>query len=428
MAKWKNGKGPALWPIDMTQISRVDFIATPQTDVDLALTEIGIGELDSGIPECSIQLKTDTEIGKLIDVLCKRLGRRTPESPERTKGKLNTDVLRLILEKILSAVSRPASQNTGETTETAEKRGDDVANEYGITYDVLKRSCIDIEYETIFGDTKVTIQYYDERLKTIIADVKCKRCLITRDDDGSIANLCENELYDIEYQTGPFSCSVESTMIYSLSIISDGIVVKTEEFTTLRPLEFVFESEYPILLEDGPGQKILPAQQLSSPIYFDDAKVVEENGSAILLVNGHTISLGSVNFCKSRLAKLMFNRAKSKYNKSIMIMEVYDKIDTSEIPWDGKGSSRTRTKSDRYVECWFDKHSWEKEDREETRANVVAKRFESTLNAAIKSFNQDMSNAFGVTNMKVLQLKKHEIFITPQYISPQLKQGRKNKK
>ena len=66
MAKWKNGNGPALWPIDMSQISKVLFVAIPQTDTHSTLAEAEIEQEYSGIPECPIHFKTDTIINILI--------------------------------------------------------------------------------------------------------------------------------------------------------------------------------------------------------------------------------------------------------------------------------------------------------------------------------------------------------------------------
>lgn len=425
MAKWKNDNGPALWPIDMSQISRVHFVAIPQTDVSSVLTEVEISRESSKIPECPIDLKTNATLYSIINILCKRLGRRTPDSPDYTKGALNTDVLRLVLEKTILSIKVPNEQKTN--TELGQEQVGKSTNEWGICYDDLRNSYIDVEYETIFGETKIAIAQYIPNSQPIVIEAKCEQCLITRASDGSISDINEQELSDIEWQTGPFVCSVTSEMVYLISVKLGNEVFKTDKMTIRRPLEFIFEPECPTFLEDGPEQRQLPKQTSDFPIYFDDAKVIEQDEEVCLLVGNHTITIGSINLCKSKLARLMFNRTKSKYCKSIMLMEVYDKIDTSGIPWDGKKSSRTKAKRgfNKSIEDWFDEHPWEDEDREETRVNVTSKRFTSTLSAAIKSFNNDMSKEFGIADMKVLELKNKEVFISSRYLSPQLRQNKK---
>ncbi len=391
MAKWKNGNGPALWPIDMSQISKVLFVAIPQTDTHSTLAEAEIEQEYSGIPECPIHFKTDTIINNIINALCKRLGRRTPDSIECTKSNLNTDVLRSVLETVLLTVKVSSEQRTNRGLDL-EKISKDT-NEWGICYADLRNSYIDVEYETIFGDTKVVIAQYNSKSQPIVIEAKCEQCLITRADDGSIADINEQELRDIEWQTGPFLCSVASEMIYLISMKRGGKVFKTDKMTNRRPLEFIFEPECPVFLEDGPEQQELPKQGIFSPFYLDNAKFSVVGTNGILELNGITLDLGSMEHCRANIVKTFFKRSNSNLRKKIELEDIYDTMGDSTKQWTEPG---------------------------------VSEKFVKTVNAAKNKLNSDISKALQLGDVEVFQQKQKQIFINPNYLSPLKKKKQKS--
>lgn len=144
--------------------------------------------------------------------------------------------MRSVLETVLLTVKVPNRQSVNGDSEKNSKD----TNEWGICYDDLSNSYIDVEYETIFGDTKVTIAQYTLNSQPIAIEAKCEQCLITRANDGSIADIDEQELRNIKWQTGPFVCSVSSEMVYLISVKRGDEVFKTDKMTIRRPLEFIF--------------------------------------------------------------------------------------------------------------------------------------------------------------------------------------------
>ena len=77
------------------------FVAVPQTDVDLDASNI-TGELDAESAKYSwqaIESAEDPKTNRFINLVCERLGRRTPYCFEGDKSELNTDVLRTVLKK-----------------------------------------------------------------------------------------------------------------------------------------------------------------------------------------------------------------------------------------------------------------------------------------------------------------------------------------
>lgn len=398
MAKWDNNGRLRFWPIDMSKIGKVEYISVPQIDVNTTISELALERsyIHPNDPHWEM-IDFDTE--KVIDLVCQKIGRRTPRILDGIKGDTpNTDVLHAILSKCIS----------------------DIHN--------YKNHYIDVEYDTIFGDANITLARYD-MMPTMTIRVKCIQCLVIRDSDSMMVDLTKNGVDDLGVIEDLSSRCIDANMSYEIKIEAGDDTIE-EKLNMQRPLWFIYGGEELVFLEDGPNQNLPQQQNINQPIYFDDVKVTEQGGNVVLTVHNLNISVGSVNWCKGRLAKLMFNRAKSKYSKSIMLMDVYDEIDTSGIPWDGTSASRAKAKTeyDRNIEEYFDNHSWEAEDREKTRANTVSKKFTGTISAAISSFNKDVSKAFGIANMKILQLKNKEVLINPEYLSPQLRNGRKKQK
>jgi hypothetical protein len=391
MAKWKNGNGPALWPIDMSQISKVLFVAIPQTDTYSTLVEAEIEQECSGVPECPIHLKTDTVINNIINALCERLGRRTPDSIECTKSSLNTDTLRSVLKAVLLTVRVPSEQETKKDLDSEKVSKD--TNEWGICYDNLRNSYIDVEYETIFGNTKVVIAQYNSKSQSIVIEAKCEQCLITRADDGSIADINEQELRDIEWQTGPFVCSVSSEMVYLISAKRGDEVFKTDKMTIRRPLEFIFEPECPIFLEDGPERQQLPKQNISSPFCLDNAKFSVVGTNGVLEVNGTTLDLGSTECCRANIAKVFFKRSNSNTHKKIELVDIYDAMRNNTKQWNEPG---------------------------------VAKTFAKTVSAARIKLNSDIAKTFKLDDDKIFQQNEKQIFINPKYLSSLKKKKQKS--
>lgn len=386
MAKWKNGNGPILWPIDMSQINRVNFVATPQTDIKSALTDIEyvLSEEAEKYPECPTFLETDTPISKLIDVLCKRLSRRTPSSIGCDKGNLNTDVLRSVLEKTISTVSMSDKYNL----DGSRKKGEQRANNRGIFYDDLSDGYIDVEYETIFGGTKVVIAKYGPNTKTIIIEAKCEQCLVMRDSDGSIVNFGAGNLHDMELQNTIYVNSVDSTMIYFVAVTINGTTINTDKLTIRRPLEFIIGTEHLAFLEDGPEQNVLPTQKVEAAFYLDYAKFSITGTNGQLEFNGITLDLGSMRDCKANIVKTFFKRKNSNLRKQIEAEDVYNTMQDKTEQWTEPG---------------------------------VAKTFCKTLNAAKNKLNSDIATTFKLGDVEVFQQKERRIFINPDYLSPQKK-------
>ncbi len=383
MAKWKNDNGPALWPIDMSQISRVHFVAIPQTDVSSVLTEVEISRESSKIPECPIDLKTNATLYSIIDILCKRLGRRTPDSPDCTKGTLNTDVLRSVLEETILSIKVPNEHKTN--TELGQEQVGKSTNEWGMCYDDLRNSYVDVEYETIFGNAKITILKYGFNSQPLVIEAKCEQCLVTRDDNGSIAGIDDQELRDIEWQNGPFCCSVKSVMIYAVSVLKNNKVIKTAKITIQRPLEFIYGAEYLTFLEDGPEQSAMPLQRTILPFYIDQANFLVTGSKCYLELNGITVDLGDKCYCRANIASIFFKRANSNPRKTVELMDLYNTLGNSTKSWEEPGVSET---------------------------------FAGTVSAARIKLNNDIAKMFKLGDTEVFLQNKKQIFINSKFLSP----------
>lgn len=386
MAKWKNGNGPALWPIDMSQINRVNFVAIPQTDIRSTLDDIESALLVEAekYPECPTFLETDTPIGRLIGVLCRRLGRRTPGSIECDKGELNADVLHSVLEKTILRVSIPDQYGRDGSRKEDGQRADSC----NICYDDLSDGYIDVEYETIFGDTKVVIAKYGHNTKMIIIEARCEQCLVMRDNDGSIMNLGAVNLRNMESRDNIYANFIDSTMIYSVTVTINGTATNTYKFAIQRPLEFIIGMERLMFLEDGPEQNVLPAQKVEATFYLDYAKFSITGTNGQLEFNGVTLDLGSMRDCKANIVKTFFKRKNSNLRKQIEAEDVYNTMQDKTEQWTEPG---------------------------------VAKTFCKTLNAAKNKLNSDIATTFKLGNVEVFQQKEKQIFINPDYLSPQKK-------
>ncbi len=369
MAKWKDDKGPALWPIDMSLISRVHFVAIPQTDVDLEVSNI-TDELDVEPAKYSwqaIESAEDPKTDRFINLICERLGRRTPYCFEGDKGELNTDVLRAILEKTIPRIS---SNKT---------------NPYGIAYTDLSGKYIDVEYETIFGNTKITITKYDQDpSSSIIIVVKCNNCMVTRTKEDTVANIDYGKMEDIVFRHGPFSHKVDSSMEYSMTVTTNGMT-RSENFILNRPLEFVYSMEPLTFLEDGPKQVILPAQQPKSPFYLDDAKFSIKGPNGQLELNGVVLKLGSIRYCKANIVRTFFKRANSNLHKRFEFEDVYYTMGDHQKQWGEPG---------------------------------VAKTFGERVSAARIKLNSEIAIKFGLGDIEVFKQQEKELFINPDCLSP----------
>ena len=181
---------------------------------------------------------------------------------------------------------------------------------------------------------------------------------------------------------------IDSTMIYSVTVTINGAATNTDKFAIQRPLEFITGMERLMFLEDGPEQNILPTQKVEAAFYFDYAifSIAGTNGQ--LEFNGTTLDLGSMGDCKANIVKTFFKRKNSNLRKQIEAEDVYDTMQNKTKQWTEPG---------------------------------VAKKFCKTLNAAKNKLNSDIATTFKLGYVEVFQQKEKQIFINPDYLSPQKK-------
>lgn len=361
MAKWKNGNGPALWPIDMSLISEVDFCSIPKIDVNTMISELAIEELDINLDDTHWQMfdfKTETSINRI----CEHLGRRTPENIDANKGTLNTDVLRMVLSKNIINIC-------------------DFKNHY-----------VDVEYDTIFGGATITFSKYSSS-PTLVIKVECTQCLVMRELDDKMTDLDEDELDKLRTLYGYFNYKVNASMLYKITV-KEGNSTTEDHLTVSRPLEFICGMETLMFLEDGPEQQKLPKQGVPSlPFYLDNAKFSVVGTNGILELNGITLDLGSMEYCKANIVKAFFKRSNSNPHKKIELVDVYDAMGDNTKQWNEPG---------------------------------VAKTFAKTVSAARIKLNSDITKTFKLDDDKIFQQNEKQIFINPKYLSPLKKKKQKS--
>ncbi len=384
MPNWKKGKDPILWPIDKLFISGVDFIAAPKTDVHSDMVKISFEmeceRKNSESIGMFLEYSPRDKINQLINVLCNRLVRRTPEFTDYVKGELNTDVLRKTLEIVLSV-------NTDEGSR-------EKTNMWGISYDILHRSVIDVEYETIFGDAKVILEWCTQNeylYDSLAISVRCRRCSILRDNNGLAVSLPRNKLDQIASQSGPFAYNIDSLMEYEISSTTSKRLIHKDKFSVERQFEFIYDEEHIVFIEDGPKQYQLPEQNVALPL-FDNAVVKKNETNVIIIIGGVEIPLKSKDDLKARLAELFFAK-KNKY-KIMELEDVYNKIGDSTKEWNG----------------------------------AISNNFTGSISAAIKRLNSVLAKGLGFIELQVIILKDKKVFINPDLLLPREKKKLKSHK